>query len=159
LLPRPELFHALPVLWTLSFELMFYLGFAALFLLPRRAAGPVLIGWAAAVAWAVTAAAFQRNTFDAHPLSPYVLEFLAGCLIAWVPVGLTGRAAAWLLAAAVVWGGVGTVVASGPEPVLMTYRHGPRVLVFGVPAALVVLAVVGWERAGGRVGLRWLGRV
>src|SRR5437588_671898 len=42
LTPRPELCRFLPVAWTLSYELMFYLAFAALFLLPRRFALPLL---------------------------------------------------------------------------------------------------------------------
>ena len=45
------------------------------------------------------------------------------------------------------------------DPGWLPVTHGPRVVVFGVPAALLVMALTGRERAGGRLGWRWLERV
>jgi peptidoglycan/LPS O-acetylase OafA/YrhL len=157
LLPQPAGCRFLPVAWTLSYELMFYVAFAALFLLPRRAAVPALGGWAVLVAWAAAAGHMPGNRFTALWVNPYVLEFLAGAAIAWCPVRLSGRRAAALVAAALAWCAIASAVAFDPDPMWLTYTVRARVPVFGPPVALVVLAAVGRERAGGRVGWRWLG--
>jgi len=159
LLPQPGGCRFLPVAWTLSYELMFYLAVGGLFLLPRRAAVPALAGWAVLVVGLAAAGHKPGNRFAALWVSPYVLEFLAGVAVAWRPVRLGGRPAAGLVALALAWVGVGSALVFRPDPTWLTYTHHLRVPVFGPAAALAVLAAVGWERAGGRVGWRWLQRV
>src|SRR5262249_15248359 len=63
LLPQQTGCRFLPVAWTLSYELMFYLAFGVLFLLPRRAARPALVGWAALVAATAAAGYVAANRF------------------------------------------------------------------------------------------------
>lgn len=156
LVPRDELPQVVPVAWTLRYEMMFYLAFAVLFLLPARAAPPVTAGWATAVVGAYLAGYYPESPGGRMALSPFVLEFMAGCLLAWCPAQWTGRQAAGLLLAAAVWLAVGSAVVYRPDPNWLPTAHWPRVLVFGPPAALVVLAAVGRERAGGRLRWRWL---
>jgi peptidoglycan/LPS O-acetylase OafA/YrhL len=159
LLPDSPFLAAIPVAWTLPSEVAFYLVFAALFLLPRRAAVPVLVGWGAVALALAVAGHKPGNRFAALWVSPFVLEFLAGCFIARWPVQLSGRRAAVLGLVAAAWlgTGLGLKLAFDPGWDLRDYRQ--RVLVFGPGFALAVLALIGWERAGGRVGLRWLQRV
>jgi peptidoglycan/LPS O-acetylase OafA/YrhL len=88
-----------------------------------------------------------------------MLEFLAGCFIARRAVHLSGRRAAVLGLAAAAWLGVGLWLKLAFDPAWDTRDPRQRVLLFGPGFALVVLALTGWERAGGRVGWRWLGYV
>jgi peptidoglycan/LPS O-acetylase OafA/YrhL len=146
--------------WTLTYEVMFYVAFGVLMVLPPRLAAAGLAAWAAA-ALAFLAVA-SPGLLDWSPVSPFVLEFLAGCLIAH----LAGRGVCggrWVAAAVALAWAVGAGVAVGltgdrPFPIIMTGVR-PRVLVFGVPAALLVYAAVAAEaRAAGRPW-RWLRRV
>ncbi len=156
LLPRDELPQVVPVAWTLRYEMMFYLAFAALFLLPARAAVPALAGWAAAVAAAGAAGQLPETPAGRMAASPFVLEFMAGALLAWWPARWSGRQAAGLVLVAVAWVAVASALVYRPDPNWLPTASWPRVLVFGPPAALAVLAAVGWERAGGRLRWRWL---
>lgn len=156
LLPQTPLPRFVPVAWSLSYELMFYLAFAGLFLLPRRAAGPMLLLWSGAVIGAAVTGLRTENRFAALALSPYVLEFLLGVLIAWCPVPLNGRRPAGILLAAAVWAVAGSFAFFDPDPGRLAVEVPQRVLVFGVAAALVVFAAAGWERSGGRLGWRRL---
>lgn len=69
------------VSWTLSFEMLFYLGFAAVLPLRREMALAILVVWGGACL------AFAPST-DAMILSLWVSEFCAGVLVA---AGLYGR--------------------------------------------------------------------
>lgn len=162
LLPEPFACKVLGVVWTLWYEVAFYAVLAVLFVLPRRAAVPALAGWAAAVV-AVNAAglgpANQYARTDHLLLSPFVLEFLAGALLAWVPARLTGRQAAGLAAVAAAWCVGLSAVLFDPDPAWLPASHARRVLVFGGPGAVLVFALAGWERAGGRLKWPWLERV
>ena len=83
LLPQPGVPRILPVAWTLSYELMFYAAFAGLFLLPRRAAIPALVGWGVVVVWAAASGYVTTNRFAFLAVSPFVCEFLMGALVGW----------------------------------------------------------------------------
>lgn len=158
LLPQTSLPRFLSVAWSLSFELMFYLGFALLFLLPRRAAPVALAGWGLAVLGAGAGGFAPTNRFAALVVHPYVLEFLAGCVVAWVPARFGRRVALRLVAVAAAWCAAGLALASrGPQ--YLEWASWARVVVFGMPAALVVLAFTGWERGGGRFRRGRLSRV
>jgi peptidoglycan/LPS O-acetylase OafA/YrhL len=163
LAPREKMCRFLPVAWTLTYELMFYAAFAVLFLVPRRAAVPLVLGWAAVVGWAAAAGYAPGSRYAGLATSPLVLEFLAGALVAWWCPPLTGRAAGGLIAAAAAWCGVGLAVTFDPDPhllcLLIPANMAVRAAVFGPPAALLVLAAAGWERAGGQLGWRRLERV
>lgn len=159
LLPGSPGLLAVPAAWTLPSEVAFYLVFATLFLLPRRAAGPVLAAWALAALGLAATGHNPANRFAGVWVSPYVLEFVAGCFIAWWPVRFAGPRAAAVGLAGVAWLAVALGLKIAFDPNWMPHQAGQRVLVFGPGFALLVLALTGWERAGGRVGLRWLQRV
>jgi peptidoglycan/LPS O-acetylase OafA/YrhL len=156
LIPPSAPQRLLPVAWTLSYELMFYAVFAALFVLPRWAAIPALLGWAALVLRAYITSTYPGNRFAAIPLSPFVLEFLFGALVAWCPARLSGRWAGVLALAGMIWSAAWLTVRSDPHPDRLAVEHFSRAVVFGVPAALFVFAMTGWERTGGRLRPRWL---
>ncbi|HYH63623.1 MAG TPA: acyltransferase [Urbifossiella sp.] len=132
--------------WTLTYELMFYAAFGLLLCLPPRAAAAGLAAWAVVV----TAALFTpvpTNRWAVLPLSPFVFEFLGGCLVAW----LTGRSVRGrpgaALAAGLAWATVGiVVVAAGPiDYGVAIGAVRLRVLVFGPAAVLIVYAAVAAE--------------
>ncbi len=154
LLPQEQPPALLPVAWSLTYELMFYLGLGLLLLAPPRLAGPVLVGWAGAVLAAAAVgppAGWRRLPFD-----PFVLEFLAGCLVAWWPLSLGRRAGWWGTVGAVAWLAGGVAVTWHAAPDWLPTHHWPRVLVVGPPAAAAVFLAVGREHGGGRPWPRWL---
>ncbi len=150
LLPQSPLPRVMKAAWTLSYEVMFYLAFVGLFLLPRRLAGPALATWAAGVAWAAASGFVAWNRIVALAISPFVLEFLAGCLVAAVPVALSGRVTAGVLIAAALWAGAGSAFLFDADANWLPEHTLQRVCLFGPAATLAVFAAVGRERAGGR---------
>lgn len=148
--------------WTLSFELMFYLVFFCMIILVRRENLPrALLFWSLAIMAGTAGIAVDSlggllRVFPLAPFffSPYVLQFVAGCFIglAYLRTDLVwGRAcliAGTLLFAvqAVIFqminlqdGGLG-----GSRTVL-------RVLLFGVPAVLLVYGLLACGGDSGRL--------
>jgi exopolysaccharide production protein ExoZ len=123
---------ALLVAWTLCFEMLFYAG-AALVLADRR--------------WAVVLAALYGVAFMLRPVgpvfqflgNPLILEFLFGVAIAYAPMR---RVAVWGIPAGVVALLVVGIAGIAPFGGTIKYLTGDgslwRVLVYGVPAALIV---------------------
>jgi exopolysaccharide production protein ExoZ len=123
---------ALLVAWTLCFEMLFYAG-AALVLADRRWGVVLMLVYGAAFMLRPVGPVFQ---FLGNPL---ILEFLFGVAIAHAPMR---RAALWGIpvgAAALVVVGVAGMAPFGDT---IQYLAGEgalwRVLVYGVPAALIV---------------------
>ena len=94
LLPSPIVALVLPVSWTLTYELYFYALFALLLLLPAVARLWLIIGALVAVlgiqgiAWLHLGLYESENftqvsRFYTFYTSPFLIEFLAGCLLAW----------------------------------------------------------------------------
>jgi len=134
--------HLWPVLvqgWTLNYELFFYIIFASLLILPKplRMIALTVCFSALAISGAVVAPAPPFARFYTDPI---IVEFLLGSLIAygfsrWRP----GRAAAVALMVL----GAGGFAACG-----LNLIAGPRLLVFGAPAAFLVAGVVAAEGSG-----------
>jgi len=136
--------------WTLVHEMYFYVVFAA-FLALRI---PVLIG---ALIWTVlivvTTAAWPDYVATSPILSmatsPLTFEFMMGLIIGvlWLQTQTPGV----LLASAA---GAAALLTSlivnyrflSPPPALFSYSIAVRVLLFGVPIALIVYALVAYER-------------
>jgi exopolysaccharide production protein ExoZ len=157
LLPQPALPRLLAVAWTLSYELMFYAAFALLFILPRRAAIPALALWGGLVVRAAMLGEVSSNRFAFLALDPFVLEFLAGAVVAAFPIRLSGRSACAVIAAGLAWcSACSARFNQAHNPDYLALEHLSRVATFGVPAALLVLALAAWERTGGRMRPRWL---
>lgn len=159
LLPQDPCPRLLPAAWTLSYEVMFYLAFAVLFLLPRRMALPALLVWGVIVLHATIMGHWPRNQYTALPFHPVVLEFVAGALLAWCPLRLSGRVATLVTLVALAWCVIGTILMFDPDPHWVPWAQIRRVRLFGVPAALLVFALIGWERSGGRLKWTWLNRL
>jgi peptidoglycan/LPS O-acetylase OafA/YrhL len=141
-------FPILFVGWTLTYEMYFYLIFAASILVPNRYKFAVLAGWAAlTVAVALTVS--QLSPLLGLIGGPLNLEFLLGVAVGQML--LTNRLRAPV--ASIIVGVAG---------VLVTYLLwiGPghdvpnawvRVLGVGLPAALILYGVVGLEHKGTRL--------
>jgi exopolysaccharide production protein ExoZ len=148
--------------WTLTFEMFFYLVFAALLMFPRRLMLPALALWAAG-----TLALFplfkdpaHRLTPDGHlslPLfaSPLALEFIAGCVIGWL---IRKRDLPWggfSLLVGIALLAVGGVYVGANHPLDAQYGL-MRVGVFGTASALIVYGSIGMERRGLMTIPRWV---
>ena len=136
----------LPVSWSLTYELMFYLAFALVLAMPRRLAILAIAAWA--VAFCVQP---EANVFALKmPFSPFVLEFLAGAFVAWLRPGFRR----WMLPAALAWAVAFVAALPGETPDALGGRIAWRVAAFGPSSALVVAACAASE---GRWNFpRWL---
>ncbi len=173
LLPIPIGDRILPLSWTLTFELWFYLLFALLIFLPRHWMGRLVV-WLVLLlvllnGVGVAALGFyDASFFGSVPpslrlmISPYVVEFLAGCLVARafmagfrlsplfsLILAAAFFAAGWLYDEQVLGGGLD-----------QGYHVVERVLFFGTGSVALVYAMAEFERRGLRVWPllgRWLG--
>jgi exopolysaccharide production protein ExoZ len=122
----------LPVGWTLCFEMLFYVS-AALVLVQRRWLFAIIGAYAAALVLRPIGPLFQ---FLGHPI---ILEFFLGVVIAFMPMWRPG---VWTIpcgAAALVCAGLTGVAPSGAAlDALYGEEAFWRVLVFGIPAAMIV---------------------
>lgn len=136
--------------WTLNYEMFFYLVFALALALPRRARVPalaltmialVLIG----LLWPASSVAGQFYT------NPILLEFVFGALLArWFVARSFDRSDTIFGVALVVLSitGFGFAATHSGFEQLMT----ERVLIFGIPALLLVAGAMVLDSAGWRLG-------
>lgn len=148
-----------PVSWTLKYELYFYLVFSAVILLPARWRMLALLGWGGAMiagqAVCYEAPDIQCNKNLLLTMHPLGLEFLFGALIAWFYLRRRNGRPLLLLACGIVFVLVGFVV------YVWTGIHIDdnlwyRVLLFGLPAAVLLYGCVEIERQFGIKAPRWL---
>jgi exopolysaccharide production protein ExoZ len=133
--------------WTLNYEMLFYAVFAGALLLPRRLGLQVVCMCFGSL---VAVGTLLRPT---SPLLGFVtnwllLDFLMGIAIAWwvLTGGRLSRAARYIFFLSGVACLAATTVWTPPE-------EGPlRFLLWGIPAALIVLAMCGARVPDGRVG-------
>ena len=126
--------------WTLCFEMAFYYICATCLALrrpPMRFVAPLLvvialIGICRTPQWGAAGAL----------IDPMLLEFVAGMAIAELTLAGMVRKDRWLLVA-VLGFGVVLFLATGLLPDAISYNY--RTLTWGIPAALIVYAVVGLE--------------
>jgi exopolysaccharide production protein ExoZ len=128
-----------PPAWTLSHELKFYILFAVAIALPSRIWKPLLAAMLMGSAAAGVVEAIAPTTLPfaiSFLFSPYNLEFVAGSVIAAVILRRT-VAVPW------AWGAIGLVawsIAAAHDQSLIA-PDVAEVLRYGVPSALIVLAV------------------
>jgi exopolysaccharide production protein ExoZ len=132
----------IPVAWTLSYEILFYLFFAVLIIAGVRvfAAGALL--WTGLVV--AQAAGWIRWK---HPilLSPFVLEFFAGCIAARIALALRpARSGTWLWTALALCGAVAIAENENLLNPLRSVWH------WTIPFALLLVAGACWDRGGAR---------
>lgn len=147
-----EKYPIVAVGWTLTYEMFFYLVFAALIALPRRVLPLALCLWALGtlIAFSICDQPEFRESADGHlrlPLyaSPLTLEFIAGCFIGWHARSGRMRGGSASLAAAfslMLLGGYLNIV----EPQQFGYGLW-RVATFGTAAALATYGGIALEHS------------
>jgi exopolysaccharide production protein ExoZ len=143
--------------WSLNYEMFFYLVFALVLFLPRRAQLLALTGVLGALV-AVGQIAGGRDALSQTYAHPLLLEFIVGAWLgeAWLKAWLPGRVAGWAMIVVGVTGfAAGAAAGIDPEPWLGGYPQHLRVLVWGVPAALMVAGAVTLEARGLVPQWRW----
>ena len=153
-------YHYLPVAWSLSYEVLFYLMFGMFVVAPKRWFIPLLATWTAVVAvktlWLPPPPVTVLPTW--LPVAPLVLEFLAGC---WAAVALrrtsAGAGACLGIGLAGIVGGL-TLLRAG-----LGFDVAPlsawRAVALAPPIGLVVYGLTALERAGRLRPPRWLCRI
>lgn len=150
----------LPVAWTLCYEVLFYLAFGLLVVLPRRLAPWLLAGWAVAVGAVALTSDWQHVSplpVVRHAVNPLVWEFLLGCAVAGLARRGAPRYGRLSLIAGLAWA-AGWVLMCSPTAMPYMFGNDPfsRSVAFGPAAALVVYGLVAAERRGGWAFPRWL---
>jgi exopolysaccharide production protein ExoZ len=141
-----------PVAWSLTFEVMFYLLFTVFIVAPRRWFVPLLFTWTALV----LAKPIVLPDVGAYwlPFTSLTFEFLVGCWTALACRSFTRGAGR-----SVVAGGLGIVIGL----VILNLGLGGdspwRGIVLGPPAGLIVYALTTWDRAGAIRPPGWLCRI
>ncbi|MCE9533537.1 MAG: acyltransferase [Planctomycetes bacterium] len=156
LLPRDRWNNLILQAWTLEYEMTFYLAFAVFFLVPRRYFLPILFAWFSVVACCSIFffPTMMRNalTLVVRPLS---LEFLFGSFAAvalrkgwnWRPQAVLVLGVAWFITAAAI--GVAGMTTANVD-------NRPRVLLFGIPSALILYGLTSCDLTGSSLLPRWL---
>lgn len=143
------------VAWSLSFEVFFYLLFAlalACKVVPVRLLTPLMLGL-------VLIGYFHSGGSPVFTMitGPMLLEFLAGVIIGSMVV----HRVRFSVPVAAVLGVIGTAVVLIPYRNLFGFRivsdtSGLRVLLWGLPAALIVFCVVALEDRFGAIWPKWM---
>ncbi len=137
--------------WTLVYEMFFYLGFSALFLIPKRFSSQFLVVWGAITIglYMLQTTEGLSNTTDLLKLpiyaSPMTLEFLAGCLIGHLYIHRIKRFAAMSLAIGTIWFAGGWVLVEALTDASAEFGL-TRVIVFGTASAWIVYGLVALQR-------------
>ena len=123
---------ALWIGWTLCFEMLFYAS-AALVLVDRRWAFAIICAYGAAFALRPIGPPFQ---FLGNPI---ILEFLLGVAISYIPGWRPGVWGIAIGATSLVGAGlIGVAPTGGTMDFLLGHEGFQRVLIFGIPAAMIV---------------------
>lgn len=150
------------VSWTLKYELYFYLVFSLIILLPAGWRMPALALWGGAmligqsVCYRAPEILCHKSLFlTMHPLA---FEFLFGALVAWLYLRVRVPRPF-----AVLWLGIGLLVAGALvyvwSGVHLDDNIWYRVLLFGMPAAVLLQGCLEVERQAGWTAPGWLSAI
>jgi exopolysaccharide production protein ExoZ len=142
--------------WSLAYEVYFYLMLAVVMFWRPKDIYRIVAAWAVASAAAIGIAACIPG-FDPSAyvfLSPLILEFAAGCAVAFV-VAKGVSTGGWQALAS---GTLLFIVGCWVNMHLGNWVYGWRAVLFGPSAALVVYGLVGVESRGFVIFPRWLER-
>ena len=144
--------------WTLIHEMYFYLVFAVLLLFPERWLLPLLIIWGVVAIGIVPELELTGNPFIAVATSPFTLEFIAGCVIAYTYFikKYNSSVLHYFIIVSLVWWLVGYGIFVVETHALEPLSVWIRILIFGIPATLVVFSLVNIEREMGQKLPNWL---
>lgn len=139
--PRGLPFPLLPPGWTLEYEAVFYVVFAAALTAPRRRQAAIVC---AALFAIVAAGVILDDPVYILGANPLMWEFAAGIAVANLAEegALPGRRGGWLLMAA---GLAGLTIPA----MFGAFSELGRPFIWGVPAALIVAGALAVERDGG----------
>ena len=126
--------------WTLSFELFFYLSFATILRLRALTAATLLTGLFVATIALQFVVRFPGPLRIAH--NPLILEFVAGCWLAYFYDRI--RFGSFGLGLAATCTGVLLFVAGA----LVDYRSIPLFIVWGIPSIFIVAGALMMEQSG-----------
>jgi peptidoglycan/LPS O-acetylase OafA/YrhL len=142
-----------PVAWSLTYEVVFYLVFSLFIVVPRTWFVPVLTGWTAVVTGKLV---LLRPVGDGPawlPVAPLTLEFIAGCWTAVACRRLT-RGAVGSLAV----GAAGFAVGVACLDLWYAQINVWRAAMLGPPCGLLLYGLIGLERSGRLRPPGWLCR-
>lgn len=144
LLPQNQ-WPLLVVGWTLIHEVYFYLVFSLLLAFHERWLVPLMMLWGVASITGCLLLAPIENPTILLITNPLTLEFIAGGLVARLHFSGNSFAGWPFLIIAIAWWllGYGICVKLGLAPELSNWL---RVLIFGIPAAISVCALVSMEK-------------
>ena len=162
LLPPPPDNRYIGPAWSLTFELLFYLVFALVMLLPRRLGPWLLVAWGLVVLAVLPSWKPGGEPYLGTALSPFVLEFLGGCLVnVLIRRGVTGYGRTALVLG-LIYEAVAIVVTrllTTDDWMVVTAHQHIRVAIYGPMAVLVVYGLAAAELRGHAIAPRWLQRV
>lgn len=134
--------HIAPILgvgWTLSYEMYFYIMFAAALLFAgRRYVAALSVG--IALIWATASYISSQTAVGQFFANPIVFEFLFGCAVGLA--AKTFKLSGWLALAAIP----AYLMIFAFYDAGLTEKY--RLILWGIPAALTVLGIVSWRHIG-----------
>ena len=162
--PQPLNQVLLELTWTLSYELYFYLLFSLLILLsnPRNRIGIILVVFSLLLVFNLyrhfISHSFSPDNFyylgfwPQFLTSPFLLEFFGGSMVAWwVTKRPGGPAWAWLLAGSILFLSGGWINEHQYSGLIEQGFHVvPRVMIYGLPACMLLTGLVRLELAATR---------
>jgi len=146
--------QAHPVSWTLPYEVRFYLVVAIILLLARKHLDIVFLIWGVGQLIASTLFTFGFVGFN---MFTYVLmtEFSMGLLVGWLVTRNLVFKPLVVLAVALLWMIIACTIVYSHEDYVTPYRH----LLYGIPAAMIMYAVITLEQTGAWVPPKGLCRI
>lgn len=134
----------LPVAWTLTYEMLFYFLFAALFFIKKKTGMVLLaVAWIALIMLAPAMDVNGNNYLLDTFLSSRNLEFIIGCVMAYFASHHVG----WRISLTALIGGGGMLVVSWLNAISgLSLTALPDWAVYGVPFALIIFGATRLER-------------
>ncbi|MBT9268110.1 acyltransferase [Pseudomonas sp. MG-9] len=142
--------------WTLCYELFFYLVLALIILIRPKQVYELVLGWIALqIGLTIWASGGGLQMFNYVPLSPLILEFGAGCILAFM-VDRGVKAYGWqsLMAGVALF-----CVAVWAHSQNGNWAPWWRSLYFTIPCALIVYGAIAIEISSGVTLPAWLQKV
>jgi peptidoglycan/LPS O-acetylase OafA/YrhL len=147
LLPSGNDVMLLGVSWTLVWEMIFYIVFALLILLPRGSLLPALFAWAAVEAVLTIACYPSANPYVRYFGELFPVQFIMGAIVGWLYMQrrlpfASGALCAGLAGTLYLW--ASKLVTALPAP----HARIPEILAVALVAMLLVYGAAGLEQRG-----------